>query len=148
MRILPKTNPEPVLSALLATAAHRSFDELTLATVEESMEMKIHRAALVVTAICALAGVPFFSGLARAADKHAAEALEHAKEAVSHGKQGHGDVMKKHAEEALRHAKGANKNPHMDKAITHLNQAVANALKVEIATQHAEEAVTHLSEVK
>ena len=86
------------------------------------MEMKIHRTALVVTAICALAGVPFVSGLALAEDKHAAEALEH--------------------------AKGANKNPHMDKAITHLNQAVATAPKVEMATQHAEEAVTHLSEVK
>jgi hypothetical protein len=111
------------------------------------MEMKILRTALVVTAISALAGVPFFSGLTLASDKHAAEALEHAKEAVSHGKQGHGDVLKKHAEEALKHAKGASKNPHMDKAITQLNQAVANALKVEIATQHAEEAVTHLSEV-
>ncbi len=136
-----------MLSALHVTAAHCSFDKLTLATVEEPVEMKIQRVALVVTAISLLAGVPFFSGLALAADKHAAEALEHAKEAVSHGKQGHGDFLKKHAEEALRHANGATKNPHMDKAITHLNQAIANALKVGMATQHAEEAVTHLSKV-
>ena len=35
----------------------------------------------------------------------------------------------------------------MDEGITHLKQAVANAPKVDVATQHAEEAVTHLSEV-
>jgi len=111
------------------------------------MKMNIHRTALVMTAISTLAGVPFVTGLALAADPHAAEALEHAKEAVSHGKQGHGDVLKKHAEIALKHAKEAKTNPHVEEGMLQLKLAVSNAPKVEVATKHAEEAVTHLSEV-
>ena len=71
------------------------------------MRMRIHRGALAVAAVAALVGFPLFSGLALAADKHAAEALEHAKEAVAHGKQGHADVLVKHCEEALKHAEAA-----------------------------------------
>ena len=67
------------------------------------MKKRIHRGALVSVAVAALVGLPLFSGLALAADKHAAEALEHAKEAVAHGKQGHADVGTQHAEGAVTH---------------------------------------------
>ena len=75
------------------------------------MNIRIHRTALVVTAVSALVGVPVVTGLALAADKHKTEALEHAKEAVAQGKGKHADALKQHAQEALKHAKEAKKRP-------------------------------------
>ena len=109
------------------------------------MNLKVHRTALVVTAVFTLVGAPFASGLALAADRHKTEALEHAKQAVEQGKGKHGDALRQHAEEALRHAKGAKKDPHVDVGVKHLQEAVKNAPNVEAATRHVEETVSHLS---
>ena len=55
--------------------------------------------------------------------------------------------------ESLKHAGTAGlgmKNPHLDEGIKHLKECVdhGKAGHADVATQHAEGAVTHLSEVK
>ena len=122
-----------------------SIHNETLALEEEHVKISIHRTALVVTAVSALVGVPFVSGLASAADTHKTEALAHARKAIEQGKGKHAEALKQHTEEALKHAKEAKKDQHVEEGIKHLQEAVNHASKVEAATRHVEEAVPHLS---
>jgi hypothetical protein len=69
---------------------------------------------------------------------------------VDHGKQGHADAVVMHAEKSRNYAERGGKNPHLNEAITHLNEAIEHgkAGHADVATQLAESALTHLNEVK
>ncbi|MDH4154126.1 MAG: small metal-binding protein SmbP [Nitrospira sp.] len=78
------------------------------------------------------------------------EVLKHAMEAVDHGKQGHTDKLVTSAEASLQQALRGGKDPHVADAIANLKEAIEHgkAGHADVATKHAEDAVTHLSQVK
>lgn len=55
-----------------------------------------------------------------------------------------------HAEAALQHAMRGGLDPHVAEAMTNLKEAIEHgkAGHAEVATKHAENAVTHLSQIK
>ena len=76
------------------------------------------------------------------------EAAKLAREAADHGKQGHVGPFLTSTEAALQHALKAGKDAHVAVGIAELKQAIehGNAGHADVATKHAEQAVTHLSE--
>lgn len=82
--------------------------------------------------------------------QHRQEAIKLAKEAADHGKQGHIGALLTTAEAALQHAQKAGEDGHVDAGIAELNYAIEHAQggHADVATKHAELAITHLSEMK
>ncbi|MBX3302275.1 MAG: metal-binding protein SmbP [Nitrospira sp.] len=78
------------------------------------------------------------------------DAIKLAKEAVDHGKQGHVGALLTSAEAALQYALKAGKAPHVGEGIGELKRAIEHGEggHADVATKHAELAVTHLSEMK
>lgn len=78
------------------------------------------------------------------------DAIRLAQEAVDHGKQGHVGAFLASAEAALRSALKAGKAPDMDEGIGELKHAIEHGQggHADVATKHAELAVTHLSKMK
>lgn len=78
------------------------------------------------------------------------DAIKLAKEAVDHGKQGHVGALLTSAEAALQHAQKAGTAQHIEEGIAELKNAVKHAEggHADVATKHAERAVTYLSEMK
>ncbi len=106
---------------------------------------------LTMTIILPLQSV-FGSGIARrdavrSEEQHRQEAVQLTKEAVDHGKQGQVGLFLSSAEAALQHAFKAGKDVHVDAGITELKQALeqGSAGHGDLAIQHAEQAVLHLS---
>lgn len=94
----------------------------------------------------------FGSGIARrdavrSEEQHRQEAVQLAKEAADHGKQGDVGLLLSSAEAALQHAFKAGKDSRVDAGITELKQALeqGSAGHGDVAIQHAEHAVIHLS---
>lgn len=82
--------------------------------------------------------------------QHRQEAIQLAKEAADHGKQGHIGALITTVEAALQHAQKAGEDGHIDAGIAELNQAIEHGQggHADVATKHAELAITHLSEMK
>ena len=122
--------------------------------IQPAMQCSVRFATLVVlimTILLPLQSV-FGSGIARrdvvrSEEQHRQEAVQLAKEAADHGKQGDVGLFLSSAEAALQHAFKAGKNAHVDAGIVELKQALEQerAGHADAATQHAEQAVTHLS---
>lgn len=76
------------------------------------------------------------------------DAIKFAKDAVDHGKQGHVGAFLASAEAALQSAMKAGKAPHVGEGIGELKHAIEHGKggHADVATKHAELAVTHLSE--
>ena len=83
-------------------------------------------------------------------EQHRQDAIKLAKEAVAHGKQGHAEALVTTAEAALQHALQVGKDAHVDAGITELYHAIEHGQggHTDVATKHAEQAATHLSEMK
>jgi TPR repeat protein len=77
-------------------------------------------------------------------------AINHATEAVEHGQQGHAEKLVTHAEASLQHAMRGGIDPHVAEAMTNLKEAIEHgkAAHADVATKQAENAATHLSQVK
>ncbi|OQW37540.1 MAG: hypothetical protein A4E19_12730 [Nitrospira sp. SG-bin1] len=86
----------------------------------------------------------------RSEEQHRQDAVKLAKEAADHGKQGHVGALLTAADAALQHAQKTAKDGHVDAGIAELNQAIEHgrAGHADVATKHAEQAATHLSEAK
>lgn len=122
--------------------------------IQPAMQCSVRFATLVVlimTILLPLQSV-FGSGIARrdvvrSEEQHRQEAVQLAKEAADHGKNGQVGLFLRSAEAALQHAFKAGKDVHVDAGIVELKQALEQerAGHADAATQHAEQAVTHLS---
>lgn len=78
------------------------------------------------------------------------DAIKLAKEAVGHGKQGHVGALLTSAEASLQHALKAGTAQHIEEGIAELKNAIKHGEggHADVATKHAERAVTYLSEMK
>ncbi|MGE0643659.1 MAG: small metal-binding protein SmbP [Nitrospira sp.] len=78
------------------------------------------------------------------------DAIKLAKEAVDHGKQGHVGGLLTSAESSLQHAQKSGTASHIEEGIAELKNAIKHAEggHADVATKHAERAVTYLSEMK
>ena len=86
----------------------------------------------------------------RQEEQNLKDAIKHAMEAVEHGKQGQGEKLVASAEASMQQAVRGGKAPHLAEAIAKLKEAIeyAKAGHADVATKHAESAVSHLSQVK
>ena len=111
-------------------------------------------AGVVLMTVTALSVPPVFSsGIARrdavrSEQQHQQDAVTCAQDAVVHGKQGHAVAFLGSVDVALQHALKAGKGPHVEAAVTELKNAIEHgkAGHADVATKHAEAAVTHLFE--
>lgn len=122
--------------------------------IQPAMQFRVRFAALLVLTMTILlpSESVFGSGIARrdavrSEEQHRQEAVQLAKEAADHVKQGDVGLFLSSAEAALQHAFKAGKDSRVEAGITELKQALEQerAGHADAATQHAEQAVTHLS---
>lgn len=122
--------------------------------IQPAMQFRVRFATVLVltmTILLPLASV-FGSGIARrdavrSEEQHRQEAVQLAKKAADHGKQGDVGLFRSSAEAALQHAFKAGTDSRVDAGIVELKQALEQerAGHADVAIQHAEQAVIHLS---
>lgn len=113
------------------------------------MTRKFSRVALILVTLGAFASVPMLNAHPTASG-NVMDAIVEAKHAVEHGKQGHAVLLVTHAEMSLNYAERGGRYSHLKEAITHLKEAIEQGKEgyTDAATEHAETALMHLTEVK
>ncbi len=122
--------------------------------IQPAMQFRVRFATVLVLTMTILLPLEsvFGSGIARrdavrSEEQHRQEAVQLAKEAADHGKQGDVGLFLSTVEAALQHAFKAGKDSRVEAGITELKQALeqGSAGHGDVAIQHAEQAVIHLS---
>jgi Small metal-binding protein len=109
---------------------------------------KFYRSALILVALGMFVSAPKADARPSQAG-HVHEAVMHAQDAVDHGKQGDAKGLVKEAKRSLYHAeRGGHNNPQLAAGIIYLKEAIKHGIAghADIAKEHAEVALTHLTE--
>lgn len=114
------------------------------------MFSKLCRSALILVVLGMFVSVPMVNARPPKAG-HVHDAVMHAQDAVDHGKQGDAKGLVKEAKRSLYHAeRGGHNNPQLAAGIIYLKEAITHGNKghVDLAKEHAETALTHLTEAE
>ena len=113
------------------------------------MISKFYRGALILFALGVFVSVPVLNAQPSPAG-NVMDAIAEAKQAVDYGKQGHAEALVTHTQKSLNFAERGGKSSHLKEAITHLTEAIEHgkAGHADVATEYADTALTHLTEVK